>query len=310
MKLSTTLAFGALLALSSAMPLERRQDITITTTVDVIETVDVIVTVWLPPGRQPADQDQHQQAAQPNIPNPAPVVHITPVQDATIPAQTPPPAAQQNPNAAAQNQANQAQEQTNHAQAAKNQAAQDQSIHAQDLANQAQEQANDNKAAQNQAAQQQAAPAPKSPPPAVPANSPAAAPAKSPAIPPATQDNTSSDQTQPTSGGSCGENGGTCTATNVTYFGGGLGACGWSNDTTSEDFFALAHDMMGLQSNGNPFCGRTAAIVYQGKTIHGTLTDKCMGCGLQSIDLSQHLYDQMFVESVGNYHDVEWHFTS
>lgn len=91
---------------------------------------------------------------------------------------------------------------------------------------------------------------------------------------------------------------------------------------------------MGLQSNGNPFCGRTAAIVYQGKTIHGTLTDKCMGCvslsfedssrwypagigiwlkivqGLQSIDLSQHLYDQMFVESVGNYHDVEWHFTS
>ena len=35
---------------------------------------------------------------------------------------------------------------------------------------------------------------------------------------------------------------------------------------------------MGLQSNGNPFCGRTAAIVYQGKTIHGTLTDKCMGC--------------------------------
>lgn len=35
---------------------------------------------------------------------------------------------------------------------------------------------------------------------------------------------------------------------------------------------------MGTQSNGNPFCGRTAAIVYQGKTIHGTLTDKCMGC--------------------------------
>ncbi len=36
--------------------------------------------------------------------------------------------------------------------------------------------------------------------------------------------------------------------------------------------------MMGSQSNGNPFCGRTAAIVYKGKTIHGTLTDKCMGC--------------------------------
>ena len=35
---------------------------------------------------------------------------------------------------------------------------------------------------------------------------------------------------------------------------------------------------MGGGSNGSPFCGRTAAIVYQGKTIHGTLTDKCPGC--------------------------------
>lgn len=236
MKLSTTLAFGAFLASSFAMPLEKRQDIT--TTIDVIETVtdivDVIVTVWLPYGAKPANQEQHQQvAAQPNIPKPAPVVHITPVKDAAIPAQTPHPVAQQDSPEAAQNQANQAQEQTNQAQAAKNQAAQEQSIKAQSQANQAQEQANNEKEAQNQAAQKQAAPAPKSPSPAAPVDVPAAAPTP--------QDSTSSDQTQPHSGGSCGEIGGTCTATNVTYFGGGLGACGWSNDTTSEDFFALAH---------------------------------------------------------------------
>lgn len=244
MKLSTTLAFSALFALSLTMPLEKRQDITITTTIDIIETVDVVVTVWLPPGGKPADQ--HQQVAQPNIPNPAPAVHITPVEDAAVPAQTSSPAAQQDPQEAAQNEANQAQEQTNQAQAAKNQAAQEQSIQAQTQANQAQEQANENKlaqnqAAQNQAAQNQAAPAPSSPPPAVPVNTPAAAPVEPPAVPPATPDNTSSDQTQPKSVGSCSEIGGICTATNVTYFGGGLGACGWSNDTMSEDFFALAH---------------------------------------------------------------------
>ena len=213
------------------MPLEKRQDIT--TTIDVIETVEIVVidvvTVWLPPGANPAPSDQQQQVAQPNKPNPAPVVHITPVEDVAIPVQTPPQGAQQGSPEAVQNQANRAQEQKNQAQAAKNQAAQEQSIQKQNQANQAQEQANENKVAQNQAA-----PAPQSPPPVVPVNSP-------PAVPPATQDTSSSDQTQPKSGGSCGEIGGTCTATNVTYFGGGMGACGWSNDTTSEDFFALAH---------------------------------------------------------------------
>lgn len=228
MKLSTTFALSALFALSSPMPLERRQDITITTTIDVIETVDVVVTVWLPAGGKPAAPDQEQQVAQPNRPNPAPVFHITPVEDVATPVQTPPPAAQQDPQGA-QDQANEAQEQKNRAQAAKNQAAQDQAIQKQNEANQAQEQANDKKVAQNQPAQDQAAPT--------------AAAVEPPAISPVTQDSSSSDQTQPTSGGSCGDIGGTCTATNVTYFGGGLGACGWSNDTTSEDFFALAHGM-------------------------------------------------------------------
>lgn len=238
MKLSTALAFSALLALSSAMPLEKRQDITITTTIDIleIETVDVVVTVWLPPGAKPVDQNQNQQVAQPSTPNSAPVVHVTPVENAVVPAQTAPPVAQQNPPEAAQSQANQAQEKTNQAQAAKNQAAQEQSIQTQNQANQAQEQANDSKVAQNQAAS-----APNPPSPAVAVNTPAAAPVESSAVPPATQDSTSYDDTQQTSGGSCGQIGGSCTATNVTYFGGGMGACGWSNDTNSEDFFALAH---------------------------------------------------------------------
>lgn len=219
------------------MPLEKRQNIAVTTTIDVIETVtdivDVIVTIWLPFGATPANQEQHQQVAQPNIPKPAPAVHITPVENAAVPAPTSHPVAQQGSQEAPQDQANQAQEQTNQAQAAKNQAAKEQSIKTQNQANEAQEKANDEKEAQNQAAQKQAAPAPKFPSPAAPVNIPAA--------PPTPQDSTSSDQTHQISGGSCGDIGGTCTATNVTYFGGGMGACGWSNDTTTEDFFALAH---------------------------------------------------------------------
>ena len=242
MKQSTTFALSILWALSSAMPLERRQDITVTTTADIVETVDVVVTVWLPPGGKLADQDQQKpQNTHQNKPNPAPVIHTTPVEDVAIHTQTSPPVAQQVSHDAAQSQANQAQEQTNQAQAAKNQAAQEQSIQAQNQANQAQEKANDDKAAQNKAAQNQIPPAPKSSPPKTPAAAPIAATVGSPAASPATQDSSSSDQTQPTSGDSCGNVGGTCTAANVTYYGGGLGACGWSNDTTSEDFFALAH---------------------------------------------------------------------
>lgn len=245
MKLSTTLAFGALFVLSSAMPLEKRQDVTLTTTVDVIETVEAIVTIGLPPGPKPAVQNLHKQVAQPVQPNPAPATHITPVQDAVFSISSSPSAAPQDSPQAAQDQLNKAQEQANNAQDQKNQAqkAQDladqqQSIDTQNQINKAQDQTNNAKTAQNQAV-----PAPVAQPPAAPANAPAAAPVQSspaPPAPPATQDKTSSDQTQATSGGSCGEIGGPCKASDITYFDGGLGACGWTNDTTSEDFFALA----------------------------------------------------------------------
>lgn len=42
------------------------------------------------------------------------------------------------------------------------------------------------------------------------------------------------------SGGSCGQIGGTCQGDATIYTGGG-GACGWTNDTNSQDFFALPH---------------------------------------------------------------------
>ena len=50
----------------------------------------------------------------------------------------------------------------------------------------------------------------------------------------------SSGSSQP-SGGSCGTTGGKCTASRMTIYNDqGIGACGWTNDTNSQDFFALA----------------------------------------------------------------------
>ncbi|KAL8793366.1 MAG: hypothetical protein Q9195_004044 [Heterodermia aff. obscurata] len=112
------------------------------------------------------------------------------------------------------------------------------------------------------------------------------------------------------SGGACGDVGGECSG-DITYYQAGLGACGWTNDGSSEDVFALAHGMMGDQSNGNPFCGRMAQIKVPGKpVVSAKLVDKCMGCKNQSIDLSNHLFDQLAPEAEGRLHNIEWWFTS
>lgn len=102
-------------------------------------------------------------------------------------------------------------------------------------------------------------------------------------------------------GGACGEVGGKCSG-DLTFYEAGLGACGDTNNGNTEAVFALAHGMlkanspiatakndwrliaflklgmMGTQSNGNPYCGRTATITANGKSVVAKLVDKCMGC--------------------------------
>jgi hypothetical protein len=64
----------------------------------------------------------------------------------------------------------------------------------------------------------------------------------------------------------------------MTYYDAGLGSCGDTNNGDSEYVVALAHGLMGLQSNGNPNCGRTITVRYKGKTTKAVAKDKCMGC--------------------------------
>lgn len=78
----------------------------------------------------------------------------------------------------------------------------------------------------------------------------------------------------------------------ITYYTVGLGACGenQTGDGYTEDIVALSHDMMGPESNNNPYCGRKIQIQANGKTTTATVSDKCMGCDTDSIDVSKKVF--------------------
>lgn len=84
---------------------------------------------------------------------------------------------------------------------------------------------------------------------------------------------------------------GTCSSSSpctgdITYYQAGLGACGLTTDGDTDMVIALPHELMGTQSNGNPYCGKTVTISANGHKITAIVVDKCMGCVGYSIDLS------------------------
>ncbi|KAF8864986.1 hypothetical protein BDZ45DRAFT_581164, partial [Acephala macrosclerotiorum] len=93
----------------------------------------------------------------------------------------------------------------------------------------------------------------------------------------------------------------------ITYYTAGLGACGTTNDGDTEKVVALPYGLMGTQSNGNPYCGKTITISYQGKTTTATVVDKCMGCLGDSIDLSNAAFLELAELAVGRA-SAQWWF--
>ena len=95
----------------------------------------------------------------------------------------------------------------------------------------------------------------------------------------------------------------------ITYYTAGLGACGWTNDGNTENVVALPWELMGSESNDNPFCGMTITIlcVATGKTTTATVVDKCMGCTGYSIDLSVAAFQDLDDLSVGRT-TATWYF--
>ena len=213
MRYSAILALSApLLALSKPMAHERlhkRDAITSTSTVweEVTVTVDVTVTVYGPaPG---ADQAQIGIIDQQDKPSDNTCIttttpHVDTNQKPAAPQPTPPPP--------------------------------EQPKQAISQANDGQVVAQPKKDEQKQAPPPQPAPAPAKVEPQ---------PQTPPPQPPKKDESKPQGGSQGPGGGSCGEMGGKCMASDVTIYNDqGTGACGWSNDTNSQDFFALAHSKL------------------------------------------------------------------
>ncbi|KAI9369116.1 hypothetical protein BJX61DRAFT_520979 [Aspergillus egyptiacus] len=78
-------------------------------------------------------------------------------------------------------------------------------------------------------------------------------------------------------------------------------SCGFTNDGTAENVIALP---VGIMKDSD--CGRTVTVKYGGKTVKGTVVDKCMGCDNTSIDLSRHFFSLLASFAEGRLHGVEW----
>lgn len=95
-----------------------------------------------------------------------------------------------------------------------------------------------------------------------------------------------------------------CTG-DFTYYDAGLGACGITNDGTTDKVVALSVQMMGSQSNSgdgqdaNPYCGKTITVEYNGKTTTAKVVDKCQACSYDSVDLSKAAYADLADEALG-----------
>jgi hypothetical protein len=98
-----------------------------------------------------------------------------------------------------------------------------------------------------------------------------------------------------------------------TYYDAGLGACGLTNDGTTDKVVALSKLLMGTQSNSgdganaNPYCGKTITVKYNGKTTTAKVVDKCGDCTINSIDLSKAAFADLADESLGR-GQAEWWF--
>jgi hypothetical protein len=97
----------------------------------------------------------------------------------------------------------------------------------------------------------------------------------------------------------------------ITYYGGGLGACGVNVDPAGNGI-ALPYEFMGTLSNDNPYCGKTLTIYNPatGQSAQATVMDKCMGCTGRSIDLTETLFSAVANgdTGLGRVSGVDWWF--
>ncbi len=96
----------------------------------------------------------------------------------------------------------------------------------------------------------------------------------------------------------------------LTYYTVGMGACGFddSGKDTTTNIVAISKDLMGAQSNGNPMCDKTITISYNGVTTQATVRDKCDGCSMHDIDVSEAAFLHVFGDLGVGRKTVTWWF--
>ena len=96
----------------------------------------------------------------------------------------------------------------------------------------------------------------------------------------------------------------------ITYYTVGMGACG--DDDTGNDtklnIVALSKDILGEQSNGNPMCGQTITIRSNGNVATAIVKDKCMGCAINDIDVSEKVFLELWGDLDTGRSPATWSF--
>jgi hypothetical protein len=74
----------------------------------------------------------------------------------------------------------------------------------------------------------------------------------------------------------------------ITYYTTGLRACGSTSNGDTKKVVALPYGLIGPESNGNLYCGKTITItcIATSRTTTAIVVNKCIGCNSFSINLS------------------------
>ncbi|GJE87591.1 hypothetical protein PsYK624_036740 [Phanerochaete sordida] len=99
-----------------------------------------------------------------------------------------------------------------------------------------------------------------------------------------------------------------------TFYATGLGACGINNVDT-DHIAAVSHLLFdtfpgytGENPNNNPICNMKATATWGGKSVQVTITDRCEGCDMFSLDFSPSAFDELAAESIGRLTGMVWTF--
>ncbi|CAK4027190.1 Hypothetical predicted protein [Lecanosticta acicola] len=98
----------------------------------------------------------------------------------------------------------------------------------------------------------------------------------------------------------------------LTYYAPGLGACGYTN-TTDQPIIAIGEALFDSYNNGNsnnnPLCGKWVTITGKdGQPYKGQIVDRCPGCKVNDLDLSETLFNDATSNGDGRVSNMEWCF--